>query len=77
MVSVSRPLADFSNPRVGLMQCYHMKYTGYNLNDGQYRTYGIFDENIGNIQNLFYSMGNSNLKMTVVLYLWAVGKRMA
>ena len=36
-----------------------------------------FDENIRNIKNIFFMMGNSKLKMTFMHYLWAVGKQMA
>ena len=36
----------------------------------------IFEVKIGNIQNIFYMMGNSRLKLTFMLDLWAVGKRM-
>ena len=36
----------------------------------------IFEVKIGNIQNIFYMMGNSRLKLTFMLNLWAVGKRM-
>ena len=46
-------------------------------NDGQYRTFGIFDVKIGNIQNIFYMMGLSELKLTFTLDEWAVGKQMA
>ena len=33
----------------------------------------IFEVKIGNI---LYMMGNSKLKLTFTIYLWAVGKRM-
>ena len=36
----------------------------------------IFEVKIGNIQNIFYMMGNSRLKLTFMLNLWAVDKRM-
>ena len=32
---------------------------------------------IGHLKYIFYMMGYSKLKMTFMLYLWAVGKRMA
>ncbi len=35
-----------------------------------------FDENIGNIQNIFYMMGKQ-AKNDVVLYLWEARKQMA
>jgi hypothetical protein len=48
------------------------------VNDGQeYWTLARFDENKGKIQNLFYMMGYSNLKMTFTLNEWAAGKQMA
>ena len=36
-----------------------------------------FDVKIGNIQNIFYMMGYSKLKLIFTLNEWAVGKRMA
>ena len=38
----------------------------------------IFDAKIGNIRNILYLMGNSKLKLTFMLSLWAVvlGKQM-
>ena len=35
-----------------------------------------FDVKIGNIRNIFYMMGNSRLKLTFMLNLWAIDKRM-
>ena len=36
-----------------------------------------FDVRIGNIQNLFFMLGNSKPKLTYMLNEWAVGKQMA
>ena len=35
-----------------------------------------FEVKIGNKLNIFYMMGNGRLKLTFMLNLWAVGKRM-
>jgi hypothetical protein len=53
-----------------------MKHTRFILMMSNIRPLSRFDENIGNIQNIFYLMGNSNLKMKFML-LWAVGMCMA
>jgi hypothetical protein len=44
---------------------------------GNFGPLAIFEENIGNIKYVFCIMGNSNLKITFMLHLWAVGKRTA
>ena len=36
----------------------------------------ILEVRIGNIRKIFHMMGNNKLKLTFMLYLWAVGKRM-
>ncbi len=86
MVSLSRPLPDFGNPRAGkprgnwrLLSCPKMRtYEIYKIyfNDGQYRTFGNFRDEYRKYSNLFYMMGNSRLKLTFMLNSWAAGKRM-
>ena len=61
---------------VVLPKCEHMKYIKYILMMGNIGPLAIFEVKIGNIQNIFYMMGNSRLKLTFMLNLWAVGKRM-
>jgi len=55
-------------------KCEHMKYAIYSLMMGNIAPLAIFEVKIGNI--FIYMMGNSKLKLTFMLYLWAAGKRM-
>jgi hypothetical protein len=50
-----------------------MKYSKYILMMGNIGPLAISEVKIGNIQYIFYMMGNSRLKLTVMLNLWAVG----
>ena len=61
---------------VVLPKCEHMKYKKYTLMMGIIGPLAIFEVKIGNMQNIFYMMGNSRLKLTFMLNLWAVGRRM-
>ncbi len=53
------------------------KYTKYILMMRNIGPIANFDVKIGNIRNIFYMMGYSELKLTFTLDEWAVGKRMA
>ena len=61
---------------VVLPKCDHMKYSKHILMMGNIGPLAIFEVNIGNIRNIFYMMGYSELKLTFTLDEWAVGKRM-
>ena len=75
MVSLSRPLADFGNPRAGKPRGNwwktegQLKYAKYILMMGNIGPSAIFEVKIGNMQNLFYMMGNSRQKLTFMLNL--------
>ena len=61
---------------VVLPKCEHTKYTKYILMMGNIgRPLARYYVKIGNIQNIFYMMGYSKLKLTFMLYLWAGDKR--
>ena len=61
-----------------LPKCEDRKYTKYILMMGNIGPIANFDVKIGNIRNIFYMMGYSELKLTFTLDEWAgVGKRLA
>ena len=51
-----------------------MKHSKHIFTMGNSGPIANFDVKIGNIQNIFYMMGYSKLKLTVTLNEWAVGK---
>ena len=80
MVSLSRPLANFGNPwarkprgnQIVMPKCEDRKYSKYILMMGNIGSIANFDVKIGNIRNIFYLMGYSELKLTFTLDEWAV-----
>ena len=86
MVSLFRPLPISAIPRletegqlasVVLPKCLHLKYTKQILMMGNIGPLARFYVKIRDMQNIFYMMGYSELKMTFTLNEWAVGKQMA
>ena len=62
--------------QIVMPKCEDRKYTKYILMMGNIGPIANFDVKIGNIRNIFYMMGYSELKLTFTLDEWAVGKRM-
>ena len=64
--------------QIAMPKCEDMKYSKYilMLMLGNIRPITNFDVSMGNIQNIFYMMGYSELKLTFTLDEWAVGTRM-